>query len=68
MVRGRGVVELTQIAGGNCGMGDCPAVFITGRDTLAVQGDFVNKETPKGEGIVELPMDVLKEAVRALGW
>ncbi len=49
-------------------MGDCPAVFITGRDTLAVQGDFVNKETPKGEGIVELPMDVLKEAVRALGW
>jgi hypothetical protein len=33
-----------------------------------VQGDFVDKETPKGEGIVEIPMDVLKEAVRALGW
>jgi len=68
MVRGRGVVELTQIARGDCRVGDCPTVFTTDRGTLAVQGDIVEKQVPDGEGIVEIPMSVLKEAVRALGW
>jgi hypothetical protein len=61
-------MELTQIARGECRVGDCPAIFTTDRGTLAVQGDIIDRKVPDGDGIVEIPMDVLKEAVRALGW
>lgn len=60
--------HLTRIAGRECAGHDCPAIFITDRDTLAVQGYDVARETPSGESVVEIPVDVLKEAVRALGW
>jgi hypothetical protein len=61
-------LSFTRIAGGDCGRNDCPAVFVTGKGTLAVQGYDVVKETSSGESVVEIPMDVLREAVRALGW
>jgi hypothetical protein len=61
-------MEFTQIAGGDCRVGDCPTIFTTDRGTLVVQGDIVDKQVPEGEGIVEIPMSVLREAVRALGW
>ncbi|WP_280361302.1 hypothetical protein [Nocardia wallacei] len=61
-------MELTMIAGGNCGRDDCPTVFTTDTGGIAVQGYIVDKATPAGEAIVEIPMDVLREAVRALGW
>jgi hypothetical protein len=61
-------MEFTQIAGTNCGERDCPAVFRTDRGTIAVQGDIVERQTAVGEGVVEIPTDILKEAVRALGW
>lgn len=61
-------MELTQIAGGSCSSDDCPTVFMTDRGTLAVQGYIVDTSTPDGEGIVEIPPDLLREAVRALGW
>ncbi len=64
----RGSPQLTLIAGGNCGRDDCPAVFTTDRGTLAVQGYDVERETPAGESVVEIPETVLEEAVRALGW
>lgn len=60
--------RLTRIAGGDCGRDDCPTVFISDHGTVAIQGYAVNKETPPGESVVEIPLDVLKEAVRALGW
>ncbi len=60
--------RLTRIAGGDCGRDDCPTVFVTDRGTVAIQGYAVDKETPAGESVVEIPLDVLKEAVRALGW
>ena len=60
--------QLTRIAGGNCGRDDCPTIFTTDRGTVAVQGDNIDRETPAGESVVEIPVDVLKEAVRALGW
>ncbi len=61
-------MELAQIAGGSCNGDDCPAAFLTDRGTLAIQGDIVDKQTPDGEGIVEIPMSILKEVARALGW
>jgi hypothetical protein len=43
-------------------------VFTTDRGTVAIQGYDIAKKTPVGESVVEIPLDVLKEAVRALGW
>lgn len=58
----------TLVAGGSCGSNDCPSVFTIDTGNIAVQGYTLNKQTPDGESIVELPEDVLKEAARALGW
>jgi len=60
-------MELTQIASGDCRGDDCPTIFKTDRGTIVVQGDIVNKKTPAGEGVVEIPMEVFREAIRALG-
>jgi len=60
-------VELTKIADDNCKDGDCPAVYTTDRGTVAVQGYLVTHETPAGEAVVEIPAELLTEAVRALG-
>lgn len=61
-------MEFTLIAGGACGRDDCPSVFTTDKGTVAVQGYTVNRQVSAGEAVVEIPMDVLREAVRALGW
>jgi hypothetical protein len=60
-------MKLTQIAGGDCGRDDCPTIFTTDTDTIAVQGYIVQKETPAGEAVVEIPIAVFQEAARALG-
>jgi hypothetical protein len=60
-------VELTTIADANCKDGDCPAVYTTNRGTVAVQGYLVTHKTPAGEAVVEIPAELLAEAVRALG-
>lgn len=62
------MAEWTIIGGGNCGRDDCPTVFTTGAGGIAVQGYIVDRETPSGEAVVEIPESVLREAVRALGW
>lgn len=31
-------MELTRIAGGDCGRDDCPTIFTTDKDTIAVKG------------------------------
>lgn len=61
-------MELRQVAGGNCGRDDCPTIFITDRGTIAILGYLVDKETKDGEAVVEIPVEVLREAIRALGW
>lgn len=61
-------MKLTQISGGTCGRDDCPTIFTTDRGTLAIQGYTLDKPTPEGESIVEIPAEVLHEAARALGW
>jgi len=60
-------MELTRIADGNCKDGDCPTVYRTDRGTIAVQGYRLDRMTPAGEAIVEIPAELLAEAVRALG-
>jgi hypothetical protein len=60
--------QLIRIAGGDCGRDDCPTVFTTNRGTVVIQGYDIDKPTPAGESVVEIPLDVLKEAVSALGW
>jgi hypothetical protein len=60
--------QLTRIAGGDCGRNDCATISTTDRGTLAVQGSDLALETPPGESVVEIPLHLLREAIRALGW
>ncbi|MFF2656207.1 hypothetical protein ACFVUH_02460 [Kitasatospora sp. NPDC058032] len=54
---------------GECNQNDCPNVYRTDRGTIVVQGDVSDAFTPPGgEGLVEIPESVLREAFRALGW
>ncbi|MFD5627170.1 hypothetical protein [Streptomyces sp. NPDC127072] len=64
--------ELTRLTGngnGECGEKDCPNVYRTASGSFIVQGDLSNAfQAPQGEGLVEIPEAVLREAIRALGW
>ncbi|UQA93823.1 hypothetical protein [Streptomyces halobius] len=64
--------ELTRLTGngnGTCGDEDCPNVYRTASGSLVVQGSASEAFTPPpGEALVEIPEEVLREAVRALGW
>jgi hypothetical protein len=55
-----------------CGGGSCPTVYRTDRGTYVVQGYTVAAETagldlPAGEQLVEIPAELLAEAVKAAG-
>ncbi|MFI1939634.1 hypothetical protein ACH44C_21065 [Streptomyces purpureus] len=66
-----GLPELTGNGNGNgeCGADDCPNVYKTEGGSFVVQGDvFTGFTPPQGEGLVEIPEDVLREAFRVLGW
>ncbi|GAA2459614.1 hypothetical protein GCM10010433_72320 [Streptomyces pulveraceus] len=64
------LTRLTSHAGGpNCDDDDCPNVYRTRSGSLVVQGNVSSAFTPPaGEGLVEIPEHVLREAARALGW
>ncbi|MEU5433387.1 hypothetical protein AB0G73_08405 [Streptomyces sp. NPDC020719] len=59
-----------KVDGPNCDDDDCPNVYRReGRCSIVVQGAVFNGfAVPEGEGLVEIPEHVLREAVRALGW
>ncbi|MER8041994.1 hypothetical protein [Streptomyces sp. NPDC094032] len=63
--------ELTRLTGngnGTCGDEDCPNVYLTADGSLVIQGSLSEAFTPPpGEGLVEIPAEVLREAARALG-
>ncbi|WP_329570663.1 hypothetical protein [Kitasatospora sp. NBC_01266] len=68
-----GLTRLTNTGDGSrsgeCNQNDCPNVYRTERGTFVVQGDMSDAFTPpSGEGLVEIPESVLREAVRVLGW
>ncbi|MBW8739858.1 MAG: hypothetical protein JF621_22980 [Streptomyces turgidiscabies] len=64
--------ELTRLTGtgnGECNQNDCPNVYRTASGSIIVQGDVSAAfQPPAGEGLVEIPEAVLREAFRALGW
>ncbi|MGP9018953.1 hypothetical protein ACT1U9_11140 [Streptomyces sp. BR1] len=71
MAEHAGLTRLTGTGNGNgeCGEDDCPNVYATDRGSFVVQGVVFRDFTPpQGEGLVEIPESVLREAVRALGW
>jgi hypothetical protein len=63
-------VELIRLAG-DCLNNDCPAVYATDRGTIAVQGVLVtdpgSARLAPGEALVEISVDLLREAARAVG-
>jgi hypothetical protein len=60
-------VKLTKIAGAGCDDDDCPAVYRTDRGTVGVQGIVLSEFTcPDGEIIVEITVDLLLRAARAI--
>lgn len=59
-------VELTKIVGEDCGKGDCAGVLLTDRGTAVVQGYTLHADLPRGEGMLELPIELLLEAARVL--
>jgi hypothetical protein len=61
------LMELTQIADGDCGRDDCEGIFTTDRDTVVIRGDLFDMEAAPHEGVVEISMSLFLEAVRALG-
>ncbi|MGW4379970.1 hypothetical protein [Kitasatospora sp. NPDC004531] len=70
-----GLTRLTGLGSGDgsgsgeCGADDCPNVYATDRGSFVVQGDlFDGFKPPEGEGLVEIPEHILREAFRALGW
>ncbi|MFF4155351.1 hypothetical protein [Streptomyces sp. NPDC001678] len=67
------LTRLTGSANGNgnseCGEDDCPNVYRTATGSFLVQGETSEAFKPSvGEGLVEIPERVLREAFRALGW
>jgi len=63
-------MKLTQISG-DCGKDDCPAVYVTDRDSAVVQGTLITEALSvaagDGEAFVEIPLSVLREASGAIG-
>ncbi|MFD9790926.1 hypothetical protein ACFWXK_08245 [Streptomyces sp. NPDC059070] len=65
--------ELTRLTGNvddpECNQNDCPNLYRTKHGSIIVQGNASDAFTPPiGEGLVEIPEHVLREAFRALGW
>jgi hypothetical protein len=67
---GRSLAPLQAVAN-KCSAGNCPTVYKTGAGTLVVQGYVVaasntDVDLPAGETMVEIPYELLIEAVRGL--
>ena len=63
-------MKLTRVDG-TCNSGDCPTIYRTDRDTIAVQGRLVRDEAdvvvPADEALAEIPVELLLEAARVVG-
>ncbi|WP_078906553.1 hypothetical protein [Streptomyces sp. NRRL S-378] len=59
-------MKLTRLVS-TCDDGECPALFLTDRGTLVVQGGRVadhGREIPAHETMVEIPMELIRRAIR----
>lgn len=55
-----------ELVAGRCDAGECPTVYRTGRDTFVIQGFTfepakAGMAVPDGEGMVEIPAQLLKD-------
>ncbi|MFF5084711.1 hypothetical protein ACFY36_47370 [Actinoplanes sp. NPDC000266] len=67
---GSGGSSLKVIAN-RCAAGSCPTIYEAGNGSLVVQGFTVRTQDtgidlPDGEGLVEIPVELLAEAMRNL--
>lgn len=66
-------MKLSRVAGECTNRRTCPTVYTSDRGTIVVQGytlsaeDLAGINLPEGEGVVEIPVSLLKEAARAHG-
>ncbi|MFB7127621.1 MULTISPECIES: hypothetical protein [unclassified Kitasatospora] len=59
-------MKLTRLVG-SCDEGECPTLYLTDRGTLAVQGELVTGhglQIPAHEMLVEVPVELIRKAVR----
>ncbi|GAA1955309.1 hypothetical protein [Kitasatospora viridis] len=59
-------MRLTRLVG-SCDEGECPTLYLTDRGTLAVQGERVTEHglrIPAHEALVEIPIELIRKAVR----
>ncbi|OPC85025.1 hypothetical protein B4N89_13330 [Embleya scabrispora] len=59
-------VKITKLVG-SCEEDDCPTLYVTDRGTLAVQGPTLPDHgltIPAHETLVEIPIDLIRRAVR----
>jgi hypothetical protein len=60
-----------QVVASSCNAGACPTIYRTDHGSLVVQGYVVTRpaglELPDGEMLVEIPVELLAEAARAVG-
>ena len=63
-------MKVEKLVGG-CYDGDCPTIYTTDRGTVVIQGDRVSRadglKLGHGEDAVEIPLELLREALSALG-
>ena len=63
-------MKLTKLSE-ECKEGTCPAVYLSDRGTLVLQGNAVRRADGllfgQGEQAVELPIALVREAIRELG-
>ncbi|MEE1804166.1 hypothetical protein PUR57_36760 [Streptomyces sp. JV176] len=63
------LTRLTGDGNGECRQNDCPNIYRSPHGSFIVQGSLSDAFTPPdGEALVEIPEEILREAVRALGW
>ncbi len=64
-------MKLQKLTGPECENGNCPNVYISEQGTLVVQGDAVSHADGltlgDGEQAVEISVQLLREALSALG-
>ncbi|MFJ7155895.1 hypothetical protein ACIQUQ_13230 [Streptomyces sp. NPDC101118] len=59
-------MKLTRLAS-SCEDGDCPTIYATDRGTVAIQGSRLDGHgllLPEHESVVEIPVSLLRKAVR----
>ncbi|MFI1384812.1 hypothetical protein [Embleya sp. NPDC020886] len=59
-------VKVTKLVS-TCDFKDCPTLYATDRDTLLVQGETPSDHgltIPAHEALVEIPMDLVRRAIR----